>query len=271
MPTCRLPDGTRVAAANRLECRFLYQEIFVDRIYQLDGIAPGGCIVDVGANIGLFGLWASRHLEPARMLNFEPIPETFASLEANAAHHFPAAERSNAGLARESGTATFRYYPRAAGWASMGTREDLLRESLFAYLQRGSLGLPLAAFQLLGKVAPRVQRAIHDRVCNRIFAGGQDLQCPVFSLSDVIDGHHIDRIDLLKLDVEGAELEILQGVNSEHWPRIGAITAEVEDVSDRLEAVASLLLGRGFRVDERQSRELDNTPFHMLTARRVSA
>jgi FkbM family methyltransferase len=268
MPTCRLPDGARVSAANRMECRFLYQEIFVDRIYEIAGIPSGGCIVDAGANIGLFGLWASRHLEPSRMLHFEPIPETFALLDANAARHFRTAERFNAGLANRSGTTAFRYYPRAAGWASMATREELLRESLFAYLQRGSLGLPLAAFQFLGKLSPRLQRAIHDRVCDRIFASGRDLQCEVFSLSDVIDTNGLDRIDLLKLDVEGAELEILEGVRDEHWPQIRAITAEVEDGNGNLEAVTGLLRDRGFRVDVRQARELDRTPFFMLTAGR---
>jgi FkbM family methyltransferase len=257
-----------VAAANRLECHFLYQEIFRDRVYQVDGIARGGCVVDAGSNIGLFALWAWRHLEPARTLHFEPIPETFAALESNAARHFPAAECFNEGLARQSGTVTFRYYPRAAGWASIRPREDLLRESLFSYLQRGSLGLPLAAFQLLGKATPRLQRAIHDRVCNRIFASGQDLRCQVFSLSDVIHDHQLDRIDLLKLDVEGAELEILEGVHDEHWPRIRAITAEVEDQAGSLGRARLLLETRGFRVVARQTRELEGTCFHQLVATR---
>jgi FkbM family methyltransferase len=265
---CRLPDGTRIAAAGRLECRFLHREIFVDRVYAAGAIPPGGCVVDVGANIGLFALWAARHLEPVRMLLFEPIPETFRALEENGSRHFPHAERHNVGFARESGTATFLYYPGAAGWASLKRREPLLRESLLAWLRRGSLGPPVKAFQMLGRVSPRIQRALHDRVCDRIFAAGEELRCPVISLSDAIEQYRVDRIDLLKLDVEGAELEVFQGVRGEHWPRIHRVTAEVEDVDGSLDACVDLLARHGLRVRTRQAAQMVNTPFHHLWADR---
>ena len=41
----------------------------------------------------------------------------------------------------------------------------------------------------------------------------------------------IPRIDLLKIDVEGAELSVLRGVRREHWPRVRAVVAEVHDVA----------------------------------------
>jgi FkbM family methyltransferase len=268
MKTIRLPDGTRVMGLRRVETRFLYQEIFVDRIYGGHEVRRGGCVVDVGANIGLFGLWASRHLEPERLLLFEPIPETFRVLEANACAHYPGAQRFNLGLARATGIETFYYYPGAAGWASMLPREELLRESLLAYLQRGSLGLPLTAFRLLGRVAPRVQRAVHDLVCSRLFAARRDVDCPVTTLSEVIADHEIESIDLLKLDVEGAELQVMQGLRTEHWPRLGAVTAEVEDVDEALETLCRLFETSGLHTDVRQPAELAGTPFHLLTATR---
>lgn len=268
MKTIRLPDGSRVMGLRRVETRFLYQEIFVDRVYGGHEVARGGCVVDVGANIGLFGLWASRDLEPARLLLFEPIPEIFRVLEVNANDHFSTAQPRNVGLASEAGTATFRYYPGAAGWASILPREELLRESLLVWLQRGSLGLPVTAFRLMGRVAPRVQRALYHLACDRIFAARRDIDCAVTTLSDVILDHEIEKIDLLKLDVEGTELQVLQGLRSEHWPRLGAIAAEVEDVDGSLEELCRLLENHGLHAQTRQTAELVGTPFHLLTATR---
>jgi len=150
----------------------------------------------------------------------------------------------------------------------MKPREDLLRESLLVYLRRGSLGLPVKGFQFLGRVAPRIQRVLHDFVCDRIFASGREVECPVVSFSDVIDENGLERIDLLKLDVEGAELEVLTGVRAEHWPRIHAVTAEVEDVDGALDAFTRLLEANGLCASTRQAPEMAGTPFHLVWATR---
>ena len=45
---------------------------------------PNDCAVDVGANFGLYGItWAKRAKENARIVAFEPDPESFALLEEN--------------------------------------------------------------------------------------------------------------------------------------------------------------------------------------------
>jgi FkbM family methyltransferase len=213
-------------------------------------------------------LWASRFLEPARLLLLEPIPTLFAALEENARCHFPTAECQNIGLARGPGQLRFRHYPLAAGWSSYRRRDDLLRESLLVYLQRGTLSPGHAAFRLLGRLAPRLHRAVFDLVCRRIFKTAQDVDCPVDTLSGVIDRSAIPRIDLLKLDVEGAELDVLQGVRAEHWPRIHAVAAEVEDSNGCLDAATQLLDRSGFQVHARQAPELEGTPFHLILAQR---
>lgn len=46
---------------------------------------------------------------------------------------------------------------------------------------------------------------------------------PTFSLSDLFKKCIIERVSLLKMDIEGAEYEILQSVGSEFFKNIGAI------------------------------------------------
>ena len=44
--------------------------------------------------------------------------------------------------------------------------------------------------------------------------------CEVVSVSGLIAAHGLERIDLLKIDVEGDELQVLQGVAQQDWGSI---------------------------------------------------
>lgn len=81
----------------------------------------------------------------------------------------------------------------------------------------------------------------------------------------IYGGHEVTRGGCV-VDVEGAELQVLQGLRSEHWPRLGAVTAEVEDVDDSLETLCRLLETNGLQTHIRQPAELAGTPYHLLTA-----
>ena len=58
------------------------------------------------------------------------------------------------------------------------------------------------------------------------------------TLSSVIHEHNVDSVDLLKIDCE-AELNVLQGISNEHWPRIQQVIAEVHDIDGRLDQVVA--------------------------------
>ncbi|MFC7556536.1 hypothetical protein ACFQU7_36385, partial [Pseudoroseomonas wenyumeiae] len=72
--TTRLPNGLRVAELNGNETSFLFREIFEDRCYLRHGLTlrPGDVVFDVGANIGLFSLFAAEETDRARIHAFEP-------------------------------------------------------------------------------------------------------------------------------------------------------------------------------------------------------
>ena len=81
-----LANGVEVAQLNPSETAFLDREIFEQRAYRRHGIRieDGDCILDVGANIGLFSLALFLEHEGLQVHAFEPIPETYRALAANA-------------------------------------------------------------------------------------------------------------------------------------------------------------------------------------------
>lgn len=63
----RLPNGLAIHAVSTLDLDFLYREIFEQEIYTQHGIsiAEGSIVVDCGANIGLFSIYAARVAGPS--------------------------------------------------------------------------------------------------------------------------------------------------------------------------------------------------------------
>ena len=66
----------------------------------------------------------------------------------------------------------------------------------------------------------------------RFLLGRQETySCPLVTVSDVIDSHDLERVGLLKVDVERAELAVLRGIRPEHWRRIRQVVMEGHDLS----------------------------------------
>ncbi len=71
------------------------------------------------------------------------------------------------------------------------------------------------------------------------------LPCEVCTLSDLIRRQSLERIDLLKIDIEGAEIEALQGIEEQDWQKIQQLAIEVAPahkdaltpLSDRLQSI----------------------------------
>ena len=83
--------------------------------------------------------------------------------------------------------------------------------------------------------------------------------CKLQRLSSVMSSAGIDRIDLLKIDVEKSELDVLNGIDDDDWPKIAQILIEVEDAGGRLQDICRLLERRGFVLSIRQEADLIGT------------
>jgi acyl carrier protein len=75
----------------------------------------------------------------------------------------------------------------------------------------------------------------------------ETFDCRLTTLSEVIREHKVERIDLLKIDVEESELEVLSGVRDEDWDRIKQMVLEVES-RETLDEIVPMLKKRGYEV-----------------------
>eukprot|EP00802_Teleaulax_amphioxeia_P016224 Tamp_16338.p1 GENE.Tamp_16338~~Tamp_16338.p1 ORF type:complete len:304 (+),score=54.31 Tamp_16338:434-1345(+) len=236
------------------ECAFLYDEIFVRQEYMQHGISltpGGGDILDVGANIGLFALYCHRVLNPqgtedgegevasactrvadrkeeevgCRIFAFEPVPRIFRVLC-----------RNLEGLPGMN--------PRAYGLAAQVTPE-----ADFLFFE-----------DCPGESTRRIQEGQDQRArINPDASAGVQCVGELRVLSDVMREEGITSVQLLKIDVEGDELDVLMGLQDADWRKVQQVAVEVHDIDFRLSRIQALLQRHGFWVHTQQQ----TTKWHM--------
>ncbi len=247
----QLPNGLEIVRLlNKNETDMLYWEIFEEKIYQRYGItiSDGDCIFDVGANIGLFSLFAHQSAS-VEIYAFEPIPPIAEVLEANIARHGLNVKLFHCGLSDRLDTATFTYYPSMSGMS--GLYADL------------DADVDVARTTTINRSAELGSYA-EARLAERF--AGEKYACPLRTLSSVMAEEKITRIDLLKIDVEKSELDVLRGIAEDDWPRIRQIVMELHDMDGRLALVVELLRGHGYAVEAVQGARFAGTGLYTLYA-----
>ncbi len=245
----RFPDGLQVYALDTRNAVLVHGEVFRDEVYFRHGITvrDGDFIFDVGANIGLFLVQLNRRLRHGRVFCFEPIPEIFGFLEQNArVHNRLALTLFNVGLAGKTGSARFTFFPRLPADSCMcpddSERARAQHRDYILRVLEGKTNIPVGrpARLLLAVMPSPLRRRVAEWV-RRFYMTGRPVYCPVRNLSEVIDEHGVGQIDLLKMDVEGAEFAILAGLRREHWPRLRQAVVEVHGGPGAASAMCRLL------------------------------
>ncbi|WP_394849557.1 FkbM family methyltransferase [Pendulispora brunnea] len=243
-PLFRLPNGLEVAHQNEAETLHFYDDIFAHRSYVKHGIVipDGGCVFDVGGNIGLFTVFAHTEAKNVRIFTFEPAPPLFEIIQRNVARHGIRATVFNVGLSNQERQAPFTFYPHSAGMSSFHPDEAEERQNLKTIMEN--------------------QRRTGDAKVDQIGAHTEELLDVRFSavhftaklrrLSDVIREQKIERIDLMKVDVQKCELEVIEGIDDADWPKFSQIVLEAHDADGRVGKLVELFERRGFSVKAEQ-------------------
>ncbi|MFD2420823.1 FkbM family methyltransferase [Amycolatopsis pigmentata] len=221
---CYVPDGE---AGDTTEIAFIHTEIFSEHCYLRRGITIGedAVVVDVGANVGLFTLYVKQLRPRARVLALEPMPATFEALRANLDRH---------GV---TGVTPLR--------RALGARpEPDVAFTYFADVPGNSTRYPESKAAIGDQAATPEDRACRER----LFAHRREVRMPVERLSDVLATAGLPgTIDLVKIDVEGAEADVLAGIDDHDWARIRQVVLEAQD-SGTSAATRAILAERGFTV-----------------------
>ncbi|MBB5897949.1 FkbM family methyltransferase [Kutzneria kofuensis] len=246
-------DAIKLHCVNPWEESFLREEVGG---YFAHGVTcePGTTVLDVGANIGVFSATVYERLDgDVRIYAFEPLPPLHTTLERNAREFFNG--RLTAlpyGLAAGDAELDFSYFPAATIFSSSRRNQGNVEAdrkrvtaSIVEMIRQGGLGpalrhVPAPVLRLLVGRQLRVMRKLETH------------RVSVRPLSAVLDEQGIDRVDLLKVDVEGAELDVLRGVEERHWPLIRQAVVEVEGWRHNRDAICQVFSTHGFTVNAEQ-------------------
>ncbi|MGE0383649.1 MAG: FkbM family methyltransferase [Gammaproteobacteria bacterium] len=256
-----LPNGLEIAELNAHETKFLYDEIFVQEVYTRYGlmVPPGATVLDIGANIGMFSLYAALKYEAVNLLCFEPAPHCVELLRFNIARLGASARVFATALGAEIGEVDLSYYPHYSILSGIfaDERQDL------EVLRAG------ARTQYESKYHhPPSERELELLVGSRL-QDRQTVRCPMTTLSRVLADEAVDDVALAKIDVERAEHAILAGISEAHWPKIAQFVIEVHDQGEREhELMATMLERRGYRTRIFAEPALRNSGIYVVVARR---
>lgn len=241
----QLADNMAVYAnpAAKLEAEFIYKEIFVDKCYDITTFPDNSFMIDAGANIGMFTLFMKQRYPSSTILAFEPAPSTFTTFQRNMKlHNISGVHAYQCGLGSENTRLGLTFYPQMPGNSTLYA-EDKNNQMKFVDEKH-----PIS--QLMKET--------------------EYVEVEVRRLSDLLDEiPDLQRVDLLKVDVEGAELDALRGLEDRHWKLIQNIVVEICDSKGEFNTVKTLLKSMGFAVvTEKPDWAPEDLNMYMLIARR---
>jgi FkbM family methyltransferase len=234
--------------------QLLYQlkEIVDERVYLQHGVTvgPGDVVLDAGANVGVAAAFFAAECG-ATVHSFEPVTPIYEILRRNVAQ-FPTVTAHNAGLSSTNRRAPITYYPNADAMSGLYADPEVDREFAFACMR--NLGVP----------AEDAERALSGR-----YDGAVQLTCELRTVTAELERLAIDRVRLLKVDVEHSELEVLDGIAADDWHRIDQIVIEVHDRDGRLATITDVLGGHGFAITTEEEQAMRGTGCYLLYATRA--
>ncbi len=213
--------------------QYIYDEIFEGRTYAHPNVKvpANATIIDVGANIGLFAIWAAREWQPKTILAYEASPTTHDCLVQNVARNIDAAKTGTTTMAIQ------RAVSREAG------RELTLHQPPWV------AGLSTI---LDGKTLPWVDEL---RAKNELYVH----KVQSTTISHEIATRKLASVDLLKIDVEGHFMEVLEGIAPADFARVRNIILEaeyVEALGHTREQLTALLGARGYTVEAQDAAQV---------------
>ena len=206
------------------DTRYIYDEIYINQIYYHSAMRMPRhpVVMDIGANIGLYSIWASQRYQPKAIYCYEASPQTYAYLKDNTGRYIDSEitqiNAINRAVARTAGeTLKLHQSPLVSGISTL---------------------LESSKVDWVPKLADSGEIITHEVLTTTV--------------STEIATHGIERVDLLKIDVEGYFMEVLAGIDAADFAKISNVVAEVEyaeELGVTLQSVEGFLKARGYTTE----------------------
>ena len=265
MRQTKLLDGTPIFCIQKPEAKMLDSHVEGYLQHGIE-IKDGDTVLDIGANIGVFGLRVVLKGKNVKVHCFEPIPNIADVLRKNAqAFGDNRWYVHECGISSSEDTATFTYFPNTPALSTLHPEQWEENPGAFKEAVKGTMKNPPEGMKWM-KWIPTIFSGV---IANYLVKGSKKITCQLQTLSSIIEQEKLTNIDLLKVDCEGAEMEVIKGIKEEHWPIIQSMVIEVHDLNGRMDEMKNILKARGFtRLIAEREPGLELTPMYNLFAMR---
>jgi FkbM family methyltransferase len=266
-----LENGLKIHCINKAEALSIQNEI---KSYFKYGISvnAGDTVVDIGANIGIFSLVLHFQLNRSiKIYAFEPLPELYQVLQENVRLHHPdgSIQTFAMGILDYDGEKEFVYYPHipelSTAYPERWAQDlDQMQNAFLGNWKNSPYYYDESDSRIAPELLERVRKFRSIMGIKRMFEARR-VVCPVCTLSKVIRDNRLQRIDLLKVDVEKSEWEVLRGIAANNWPQIRQIVLEAHD-GESLEKIRRFLAGQGYQIFQERAPAADTLTCYTLYA-----
>ncbi|MEN9223495.1 MAG: FkbM family methyltransferase [Thermostichus sp. BF3_bins_97] len=258
------------------EARLLYREVWVEDPYLREGLVlqDEAVVLDVGANIGLWSLALMERYKNLTIHAFEPAPPLYEICTRNLRSHAqePGSIQTHPlALGAKTEKLTLKFNPLAT-YGTTFDASSVTTARQKATLQRWATAMAEDAVQLnlLGEHASRwIENAMKAQWTRLWVLAGllllakgteilgkwltQRFEVEVHPLGEWIRTRGLERVDMVKIDVEGAEEAVLDGIDDETLTKINQMAIEVHEVPGRVRRMYDRLKRAGFDVVKQSS------------------
>jgi len=237
-------DGKVIYSLDKLSFDRLYAELNQENTYTSNEIVlnEGDCVFDIGANIGMFSIMLNKENKSLKIFTFEPIPQIYECLRLNT-ENIENIVALNIGISDERSECEFDFLPNLAYCSNMtglyeGTEDQTVKYILEQMEEQGGFY----------KYLPYPIRLYIVRVyVKRILFKSKKVRCKLDTISNIIMDNDVDKIDLLKVDAEGNEDKIFEGIDEKSWQKIRQIVLEAHCNTKEAQKYGKLFESKGFK------------------------
>lgn len=266
-----LPNGLGVWGFSPFDIFAVFYEMFEEAQYFKHGITlnDSSVVLDIGANTGIFAVYLAQRYPAVKVHCFEPVPDTFQLLQLNATKYNKSAALHNVGLSSTETTASFHFDQSLSVGA--GAYQDSIwnpgkKAGVMAWIRASLhdlalvhliprpiasallaiLSIPVVAQLFLLAISPfGILYVVFLSI--RSLMSTKQVKVSLTTLSAFLKQESVSRVSLAKIDVEGAELEVLRGIQPLDFKKFDQFVIEVHDINDRVKTICSLLESHGFQ------------------------